>query len=575
MLIFSLIIGIPALVFLPTLFLGFNPFWDLFYVYRNPFQKPISFPLIKSAFSSFLEGNYHPLTLLSHSLDYTIWRGNPFGHHLSSYLLHLVNVGLVFLTIDYIISRRSRSGLPGIFLAGMTAVIFGIHPLRVESVAWVTERKDVLFVLCYLLTIYFYIISRGQGKSVYYWLALPIYLGAVLSKAMAVSLPAVVLVLDYREFSSPGKRSIRRSFLRAVPFAVLAAGAAFLAVKGQSRASLMAPVTPSILIHNLIQFPGVILFYIGKTLWPFGMSPLYPTELINEMGYVVFAWIILFIMIILFCFYSKRRPELITGLSIFILLLLPVSGLVRVGAQVLADRFSYLSTIPVIFALSALVVTAMQYSRISRRLVMATAIIWIIILGVSTVSYMVLWDEPVALTRIAYDLYPEGRITRLMMLRTYNSTAAGLIESGRYEEAVEELEQAIKIQPDFPDSYRLYGYALERLGRSKEAEEFRNKEKRFSHDLGERYFYQGLYYAEREDYRRAEELFRETLIYNKARLEAYYNLSIIYQKRGDLSAAIAELVKAMTIFPDHPMLRRRLEVLLDIQAGSFTDKIFE
>ncbi|HDL65008.1 MAG TPA: hypothetical protein ENH12_06420, partial [Proteobacteria bacterium] len=118
-LILVLVIGIPALVFLPSLFLGFNPFWDLFYVYRNPFQKTISLPLVREAFISFVEGNYHPLTLISHSLDYTIWRENPFGHHLTSYLFHLLNVCLVFILIKNLAHKWSRRlGISALYIAG-------------------------------------------------------------------------------------------------------------------------------------------------------------------------------------------------------------------------------------------------------------------------------------------------------------------------------------------------------------------------------------------------------------------------------------------------------------------------
>ncbi len=563
-----LVIGVPALVFLPSLFIGFNPFWDLIYVYQNPFQRVISIPLVKAAFISFVEGNYHPLTLISHSLDYTIWRENPFGHHLSSYLLHLVNVWLVFILIKYLTWRRGlKSGVPSLYIAGLTAVIFGIHPLRVESVTWITERKDVLFAFFYLLTIYLYVRARTERKIQLYWWALFVYVGAVLSKAMAVSLPAVVMILDYSELSPPGKRTLRSSLFRAGPFASLAVAAAGLAMLGQYRGSLMAPLTPAIILRNLLQLPGIVLFYVGKTLWPFGMSPLYPIELIDRLGYIMFAWIVLITAASIFWFYRKQLPSLFTGLAIFILMLLPVGGLVRVGAQVLADRFSYLPTIPVIFALSTVAIIVAQYAGRLKWLVVGALVICLLISGLLTISYISIWDNPIAVTLRAYNRYPGSSIIRLMMLRTYNSVAARLIESGQFDQAIVESGRAISIQPKFPDSYQLHAHALECSGRLEQAEEIRRKADEVKRELGERYFNQGIFYAQRQDYHRAEKLFRETLIYNEARVEAYYNLAVIYQSWGDLAAAVTELNQALAIYPDQPVLRQRLESILESQAG--------
>ncbi|HDL64060.1 MAG TPA: tetratricopeptide repeat protein, partial [Proteobacteria bacterium] len=381
-----------------------------------------------------------------------------------------------------------------------------------------------------------------------------------------------VMILDYMVLSPRGKRTFRASLFRGIPFALLSAAAAYLAMLGQYRGSLMAPLTPVIILRNLLQLPGIVLFYVGKTLWPFGMSPLYPIEPMGRVDYIIFSWIFSAAVVSVFWFFRKHLPALITGLTVFILLLLPVGGMVRVGAQVLADRFSYLPTIPVIFALCVLAIMMVKYAGRFKWLVVSGLILWITILGISTISYITIWDDPVAVTRRAYDRYPGSRIIRLMMLRTYNSSAAGLIESGQFDRAIMEVGRAISIQPDFPDSYQIYAYALERLGRKEQAEEARRKGNEIKRELGERYFNQGLFYAKLEDYHRAEELFRETLIYNEVRVEAYYNLAIIYQKWGDFSAAAAELRKAIAIYPDQPILRRQLDNIIRTQAVNLPDK---
>ncbi len=232
---------LAAGVYAPSLRNDFVNWDDGLYVYGNPFIRRLDGRFLGWAFTTFRASNWHPLTWISHALDYTLWGLNPLGHHLTSVVLHAVNVFLVVLLAFRLIEagrERMSSGAPslpdgqgGLIAAGMTGLLFGIHPLHVESVAWVNERKDLLCALFFLLSILSYTLpertsaesgaSGGGGARPFgrhYLLSLIFFLLALLSKPMAVSLPLVLLVLDWYPFKRiRSAESFRTVFIEKIP----------------------------------------------------------------------------------------------------------------------------------------------------------------------------------------------------------------------------------------------------------------------------------------------------------------------------------------------------------------------
>jgi tetratricopeptide (TPR) repeat protein len=456
----------PALVFLPSLSLGFNPFWDLYYVQNNPFQRPLTPSLFQDAFSSFLEGNYHPLTLLSHSLDYSVWAFIPFGHHLASYLLHLLNVLMVFLAVEALAGRAGASR-PAV-LAGISALIFGVHPLRVESVVWVTERKDVLFAFFYLLSLLSYI--RGKSSRSWYLFSLALFGCSLLSKATSVSFPFVLCLLDHDLLSAAGEKSWRRSCRRALPFALLAVFIAGLAILGQSRSFLMAPVTPGALLRNLGEVPAVLFFYVAKTLWPLHLAPIYPIGILGGPWIAPAAGIGFLAVLAAALAARKRHPVFLLLCLLTIALLTPTVGILRVGAQVLADRFSLLSMIPVAVIIAAACSAARRHPLAGKAAVVLL-LLWIGFLIGKTATYASLWDDAVALTRQAYDLYPDSPAIKEFLLGSYNNSTFDLIARGKFDEAEELYRRALAVDPDYPVILRNLGLLHLRRGRIPDAAE--------------------------------------------------------------------------------------------------------
>lgn len=479
----------PALVFLPSLTLGFNPFWDLYYVQNNLFQRPLTPPVFRAAFGSFLEGNYHPLTLLSHSLDYTAWAFVPFGHHLSSYLLHLLNVLMVFLAVEAF-AKRAGAGRP-LHLAALSALIFGVHPLRVESVVWVTERKDVLFAFFYFLSLLSYLrwkIPRPASSSGgrfptprspspippasagWYLFSFALFSCSLLSKATAVSFPLALCLLDHDFLSGTGERSWGKSARRALPFALPALLVVALAMHGQSRSLLMAPVTAGTLLRNLAEFPVVLSFYVAQTVWPLHLAPIYPIGLCAG-GWIAAAAGVGFLAVLAGAAAVRRtHPAFLTLCLLTVVLALPNGGILRVGAQVLADRFSLLPMLPVAVALSAALLAAARkpFAGIAAA---AVLILWVGFLIGKTVTYSSLWDDAVALTRTAYDLYPDSPVIEEFLLGSYNNSTFDLIARGEWAAAEKLYRQALSVKPDYPIIRRNLGLLHLRRGRIPEAAE--------------------------------------------------------------------------------------------------------
>ena len=296
------------LVYLSALQNDFVGWDDGTYVVENPFIRSLNGALLKWAFLDFYASNWHPLTWISHALDYAVWGLNPLGHHLTNNILHAVNTFLVVLLVVKLMEavRRRREAVPRpkigrstesplteepydvkgpLIAAATTGLLFGLHPIHVESVAWVAERKDLLCALFFLLSIMMYIRyitppspsypKRGWRSRGSYFLSLAFFTLALLSKPMAVSLPFVLLVLDWYPFGRiTSYKTFGTAFIGKMPFIALSLVSSILTVQAQKEAIVpmeLAPLSQRILV-------GVesLIGYLWKMILPVNLSPFYP-----------------------------------------------------------------------------------------------------------------------------------------------------------------------------------------------------------------------------------------------------------------------------------------------------------
>src|SRR5437899_3467048 len=303
------------------------------------------------------QGHYIPLTWMTLGLDYLLWGMNPFGYHLTSLLLHAANAVAFFFVVRRILKRAlpspSERGHALAVSAGFAALLFAIHPLRVESVAWVTERRDVLSGLFYLSAILVYLraCERGARGRGWYWLSVAVFVCALLSKSMVVNLPVVLLILDVyplrRLGGFVGLRSepARRVYVETIQFVLLAAAPSAIAVMAQLSKSAMIPVAHLSALGRLAVSAYGLSFYLWKMVVPLNLSPLYELpRAVNPWArpFVLSYGLALAITAIVLAL-RRRVPGLPAASLAYVAALLPVLGIFQNGPQIAADRYTYLA----------------------------------------------------------------------------------------------------------------------------------------------------------------------------------------------------------------------------------------
>ena len=310
------------------------------YVTDNGYvQKGLSFASIKWAFTTWYQGNWHPLTWMSHLVDSTVFGMKPAGHHLVSVGFHIANVILLFL----ILKKMTGAVWPSAFVAAM----FGLHPLGVESVAWVAERKNVLSTSFAFLTIWAYLwYAQKPGWRRYVMVAV-LFAAGLLSKSMLVTLPFVLILLDYwpigRFSESKGLRWFWRAIVDKSPLLALSAASCVVTYLSQAQAETVLDTVllpPGLRVSNALMS---YVRYIGKVFYPTPLAVLYPLDMNGYPLWQVIACLVLLLILTAVVIVERhRRRFLLTGWLWYLGTLVPVIGLVQVGVQSMADRYMYL-----------------------------------------------------------------------------------------------------------------------------------------------------------------------------------------------------------------------------------------
>ncbi|MBW2174431.1 MAG: tetratricopeptide repeat protein [Deltaproteobacteria bacterium] len=422
------------------------------------------------AFTATHASNWHPLTWLSHMLDCQIFGLKPFGHHLTSIVLHVGNVLLLFLVF------RQMTG--ALWQCLFVSALFAVHPLHVESVAWVSERKDVLSTFFWILTMWAYIRYVECPKLSRYLLALLTFSMGLLSKPMLVTLPFVLLLLDYwplkRLTKASSKDAARRQIpqprnlnqmsysLRLVrekiPFFVLSGASCVVTFFAQQHGGSVS--SPDLIPIGTRIANGLISYvvYIEKTMWPINLAAIYPFAWDLPLWQVAAAGLFLICMSILVIRQRKRLPYLPVGWFWYLGTLVPVIGLVQVGPQAMADRYTYIPHIGLFLMLAWWCADLSKRWRYQKVLLgMSTSLI-LVGLTITTRVQASHWKNSITLFEHT------SSITASNALAHYNlGTALG--EAGQMEKAIFHLSKAVRIRPHYGQAHYNLGLCLSKQGR--------------------------------------------------------------------------------------------------------------
>jgi len=452
----SLIAGLTAfVVFLPALDNGFVRWDDFGYVVNNIHIRTISLSSIKwMLFEPYLS-NWHPLTWLSLAVDYAFWGPNPFGFHLTNVTLHALNTVLVVILTKRLLIPAGcdpRLAMAAAFLCGL---VFGLHPIHVESVAWVSERKDVLYAFFYLWSIILYLKYRVTGRRAHYNLCFLMFLLSALSKPMAISLPLVLLTLDYYplgtlQFNRP---SLLMHLRDKWPMILLAAALGLVTLIAQSESEAMESMKVIALSERLLLAQRAPIFYLYKFFVPVGYIYLYPIPSdISWLQPTFFLPLTANLAIAAAAFICRKKVPLITASAlVYLWTLLPVIGIVQVGAQAAADRYMYLAMLVPAMLVSATVMRLYEAGFTSKRgrtLSLAILSVVTITLAMLTEKQIPIWKDTVALTSHAIKYAPLNN-------HAYTLRAEAYFNDGEYSKSIADIDKAMKISSDHP--YRAIG----------------------------------------------------------------------------------------------------------------------
>jgi protein O-mannosyl-transferase len=591
------LVAITWIVFGQTRSYDFINYDDNVYVYDNPIVAAgLSKAGIFWAFSHVHGGNWHPLTSISHMLDCSRSGLNPGGHHLTNVFLHILGAVLLFLAL-----RNMTGALGG---SAFVAAVFAIDPLRVESVAWISERKDVLSGVFFMLTLLAYsrYVSRPFSLS-RYLLVVCLFVFGLMAKPMLVTLPCVLLLLDYWPLRRLGFNSLGngvnqanraplfRVVVEKIPLFALSLASSIVTWRAQQTA--MRTITQVPLFSRAVNAVLSYVRYLWQLLWPVNLAPFYPYQRQISLLSLAAAALLLIAISALVLSLGKKRPYLVTGWGWYLVMLLPVIGFVQVGAQAMADRYTYLPHIGVVLAVTWTIADPTAGSRSLRRL-----------LG------FVAAGATIALAWGAYHQTRYWRTSESLWLHTlavtndnyvaHSNLGDVCLKAGRTDDAIHELQAALRIAPDFSVARNNLGLAFLNKGRVTEGiQEFRrvlsrepqNAKCRFN--LAAAFLESGRAAEAIQEYEKALAIqpksaqghsdlgnaylhsrrFAEAIAQYKIALQlrphyadAEYNFGIAEIQNGNRAEAIRHFQNALVIEPNYPAAHNNLAVALLLEG---------
>lgn len=600
-LICVLLVFVTAAVYWQAPKFGFiDSYDDSIYVHKNQnITRGINLDSIKWAFTTYRAGNWHPLTWLSLMAEYQIHGLDPGGYHLTNVLIHIANTLLLFLLLSAMTGAVWRSGF--------VAALFAVHPTHVESVAWIAERKDVLSTLLWLATLHIYAVYVKRPRALTYVAMLVAYGLGLLAKPMVVSLPIVMLLLDFwplrravegskfKVESGAGVFPALRSPLsifhllaEKLPLFAMAAASCVLTIKAQTSGQAVAELSTLPMGIRLANAAVSYVAYICKTIWPSGLAVFYPHPARHLPVWQTTGSVIALAAATVFAVgLARRRPYLATGWLWYLVTLFPVIGVVQVGMQGMADRYTYVTTIG-LFIIAAWGVPDLlsKHVALSRPQAASNGALWlgaaatvvVAALAVATHFQVGYWRDPYTLFSHAMSVTEGNSVACIRVARE--------IEDDDLDRALELCKQAVRMHPGSAEAQMELGRMLTDHGRAQEAMKHLLAAARIwprrvepHYDLARAYYQQnmfdeaerecrtalsvdpthagsenqlGLIYARQGRLDKAVPLWKSAISHDTTYAEPHGNLAIAYYAGGDYAAAWREIRAAQRLGREPP-----------------------
>lgn len=535
-----LVLIITFVTFLPSLKNGFTNWDDRGLVVENTAIRGFSWNNVRTIFTSSFISTYIPLTILSYLFEYKFFELAPRAYHTTNLILHLLNCLLVFWLI-YLISNN-------IYVSFITALLFGIHPLRVESVAWITGRKDVLYSLLFLGSLICYLYYKTSHNIKNYYFLLFLFILSVLAKGMAVTLPFVLLLFDYLFHRKINKRLL----IEKIPLFVISFIFAIIAFFIQYQTKTLEPGPFINFPQNVFVACYGVIFYLIKTVAPVQLSALYPYPkgISNPLSSVfVFLPVIVIVLTVIVVFSKKYTIKIIFGTLFFLLTILMVLGLIPVaGEAIAADRYTYLGLIGIFFIVAEgfhwLYIKKTEYVKILRFILVVLLIGIIGTLSFLTRQRCKVWKNSLTLWNDVLKNHPD-------VPDAYNGRGLYYYDNGEYDKALADFNYVISIDTNYVKAYYNRGNTYDAKG------EYDRAIADFTHALkidpkyAKAYNNRGLTFGHRGEHSRAIADFTKAIEISPHYSIAYNNRGLTYGRIGNHNRALADFTQAIKIDPKY------------------------
>jgi Tfp pilus assembly protein PilF len=590
---------ITILVYLPSLQNDFVNWDDGKYVYENPNIQHIGLKSIRWMFTTFHASNWHPLTWFSHAIDYAMWGLNPMGHHLTSIIFHGLNTFLVVILITNFVNfgrgnnlkslptkHKRASHTVSLVTGAIVGLLFGLHPLHVESVAWISERKDVLYAFLFLLSILSYLKYTSSSllqrqRILYYSFCLLSFVLSLMSKPMAVTLPVVLIILDFYPLGRLDLKSAftskRKLLMEKVPFFGLSLASSVITIIAQQKGRALTSLEVIPFSDRILMAIRALVFYLYKIFWPAKLAPLYPYP--AKISFFTLEYLLALAIVFIitaFSVYLWRKQRIWLAVWTFYLVtLLPVLGLIQVGRQSAADRYTYLVCLgPFLIIGSGVAKLAGKVFSKDLRLdfrklfvFLLGPLILLILLSNLTINQIGIWKDSITLWKTVINIFPNKAFN------AHENLGNAYIDQGRINDAIAQFQIAIRINPFDADVRYNLGVAYYKKGLvDKAIREYQIAKKINPYDSDIQYNL-GLIYQSQGFIEKAIRQYKITIELNPYDATAYNNLGNAYKSQGRINEAIQQYEAAILVKPD--LLEAHYNVAIAYKSKGLIDKANE
>jgi tetratricopeptide (TPR) repeat protein len=529
------------------------------YVYDNRnVRQGLSVEGLNWALTATYMSNWHPITWLSHMLDVTLFGLSPGPHHLMSLAIHILNAVLLFILLLNITEHPVRSGL--------VAALFALHPLHVQSVVWVAERKDLLSTLFFFLSIISYVQYVKKNNIKGYFAVLIFFILGLMSKPMIVTLPFVLLLMDFWPLrridpylSLQGKKPLSTAFVfDKIPLFVLSGVSSIITLFAQQSGGAVASFNHIPFRTRLANALVSYLVYLNKLFWPDNLAAIYPYPEQLSVALVVFS-IACFAVISLLSFkLMKSRPWFIVGWLWFVITLVPVIGIVQVGMQPMADRYTYIPSVGIFIIMSWTLFYLLERHSINKENMVPIALSIISVYSVVSWQQVGHWKDSKTLFEHAISVTKNNFIA-------HNNLGHHLLENNDLESATLHFERAIQINPNFETAHLNLGISLSRKGRFDNAIEHYKTAIEINPEYSTAYSNLGNAYFRKNELKRAIPCYLQALKLEPDFSDAYSNLGAVMVRLGDNEKAFELFRNALKLDPENKNARQNLQTLISVE----------